>query len=325
MAKRKPDIRIGVSGWRYSPWRGQFYPKTLPQRLELAYLSRQFTTVEINGTFYSTQAPDSFAAWAEATPEGFLFAVKGPRYITHLLRLKNIKAPLANFFASGVLRLGTKLGPLLWQFPPRFKFDPDRFSDFLDLLPRDTKAAARLAKGHDQRLRRRAWMAIDANRPLRHAVEIRDESFLDPKFIALLRAHNVALVCADTVSWPRLMDATADFVYCRLHGSQELYRSNYSAADLDVWAERVKSWTTGRGKAAGDRVGKPGTLEKRPRDVFLYFDNTDKLKAPTNAVQLRERLGQNIIKSNFISEIKVKPDSDIDSRRHKNKTRTYKK
>ncbi|MHB1205817.1 MAG: DUF72 domain-containing protein [Rhodospirillaceae bacterium] len=321
MRKPKPDIRIGVSGWRYSPWRGQFYPKKLPQRLELAYLSRRFTTVEINGTFYSTQAPESFAAWAEATPEDFLFAVKGPRYITHLLRLKNIKAPLANFFASGVLRLGAKLGPLLWQFPPRFKFDPDRFGDFLDLLPRDTKAAARLARGHDERLRRPAWTAVDTNRPLRHAVEIRDESFRDPKFIALLRAHNVALVCADTVSWPRLMDATADFVYCRLHGSELLYRSNYSAADLDAWARRVKSWTTGRGKAAGDRVVKPGAFEKRPRDVFLYFDNTDKLKAPTNALELCKMLGQKSLKTNDLEQFS---DSHLDSPRHKNKTRTNK-
>lgn len=294
---RRTDIRIGVSGWRYTPWRGKFYPKKLPQRLELSYLASRFTTVEINGTFYSTQAPASFAGWAAAVPEDFLFAVKGPRYITHLLRLKNIKAPLANFFASGVLRLGAKLGPFLWQFPPRFTFDAGRFEAFLELLPRDTLAAAKLARHHDSRLRRPPWTTTDARRPLRHAVEIRDESFLDPRFVALLRAHNVALVAADTVSWPLVMDATADFVYCRLHGSKELYRSNYSGADLAAWARRVKSWATGRGKAAGQRITRPGSWEKHPRDVFLYFDNTDKLKAPRNALELRAMLGKKLLQT----------------------------
>lgn len=280
------EIRIGVSGWRYAPWRGRFYPKKLPQRAELSYLSQQFGTVEINGTFYATQAPESFAAWADATPADFIFAVKGSRYITHLLRLKDIKAPLANFFASGVLRLGAKLGPLLWQFPPRFKFDRDRFAAFLDLLPTDTLQAARLARHHDSRLRRKAWTTTDAKRRPRHAVEIRDRSFCVPDFIDLLRAHNVALVCADTVEWPLLMDATADFVYCRLHGSAELYRSNYSAKDMAAWAARVRSWATGKGRAAGERVLTPSSLERQPRPVFLYFDNTDKLRAPVNAREL---------------------------------------
>jgi uncharacterized protein YecE (DUF72 family) len=289
---KQSEIRIGVSGWRYAPWRGHFYPKKLPQRSELAYLGQQFDTVEINGTFYSTQTPESFASWVEATPDDFVFAVKGPRYITHLLRLKGIKAPLGNFFASGVLRLGPKFGPLLWQFPPHFKFNRERFEAFLDLLPRDTIQASKLARGHDSRLRRKAWTSTDAMRRIRHAVEIRDPSFCVPEFLALLRAHNVALVCADTVSWPRLMDATADFVYCRLHGSAELYRSNYSSAHLAAWAARVKRWSTGSGGATGDRIAKPSQLEKKSRPVFLYFDNTDKLRAPINAMELRTRLGQ---------------------------------
>lgn len=282
---RPADIRIGISGWTYKPWRGQFYPEGLAQKRELAHASRVFSSIEINGTFYGLQRPDAFARWVEETPDNFVFAVKGSRYLTHLLKLREPEKPLANFLASGVLKLGPKLGPILWQFPPTFRFDPDRLEPFLALLPRDTGAAARLARKHDTRLKGRAWTRIDAVRPLRHAVEIRHGSFRDPAFVKLLRRYGAALVCADTVKWPLLMDLTADFVYCRLHGSEELYKSRYSPAQIAQWADRAVAWATGRPMTDGTFVVPPGRRTKR-RDVFVYFDNTDKLMAPDNAREL---------------------------------------
>ncbi|MEE3627409.1 DUF72 domain-containing protein [Nitrospirillum sp. BR 11752] len=289
------DIRIGISGWTYAPWRGAFYPPDLPQRRALEYASGVFRSIEINGTFYGLQKPDVFARWAAETPSGFVFAVKAPRYITHIRRLKEPLAPLANFLASGLLRLEDKLGPILWQFPPSFRFDAALLGDFLALLPRDTEHAADLAHRHDANLKARAWMQPGPHRRLRHAVEIRHDSFRDPAFTDLLRRHGVALVCADTVEWPRLMDLTADFVYCRLHGSSELYRSGYGVDELDRWARRVKAWTAGRPLAPGDYgprdyVEPPADSHPSPRDVFLYFDNTDKLRAPDDARALVDRL-----------------------------------
>ena len=242
---RTGRLHIGISGWNYKPWRGRFYPKKLPQKQELAYASSLFPTLEINGTFYSQQRPDSFARWAAATPEGFVFAVKAPRYLTHMLRLKNVGTPLANFFASGLLRLGPKLGPILWQLPPSFRFDAERLAAFFAMLPRDTEAAARLGRRHDRKLRGRAWLTVDRRRPLRHAIEVRHESFRTPEFIALLRRHDIALVCADAVEWPLLMDVTSDFVYCRLHGSEELYASGYDEPALRRWAARIRTWRGG--------------------------------------------------------------------------------
>lgn len=287
---RSGDLRIGISGWTYKPWRGAFYPEDLPQRRELAYAGRQFRSIEINGTFYSLQRPDTFARWAEETPDDFVFAVKAPRFITHIRRLSEPDAPLANFFASGVLRLGPKLGPILWQLPPNLRFDEEKLDAFLALLPHDTSAAAEQGERHDHRLKGRAWLRTDARRPLRHALEIRHDSFRDPRFIDLLRKHDVALVCADTVEWPRLMDLTSDFVYCRLHGSEELYRSGYDAGALDAWARRVRAWSAGKLMQDGEFAGKAAS-GTAPRDVFLYFDNTDKLRAPQDALALVERLG----------------------------------
>jgi uncharacterized protein YecE (DUF72 family) len=288
--RRTADIRIGISGWTYAPWRGHFFPTGLPRNQELAYSSREFRVIEINGTFYRLQRPSSFARWAEATPDDFVFTVKAPRFITHVKRLRDAELPLANFFASGVLRLGGKLGPILWQLPPNFHFDPAVIRAFLEQLPRDTTAAARLAGRHDGRLGDNVWLTADTPRALRHAIEIRHESFRDPAFIDLLRDNGVALVCADTVKWPRLMDVTADFVYCRLHGSRELYRSGYNAADLDCWADRIGHWAAGKpaeGNYAGRIAARGGRL-----DVFVFFDNTDKREAPKNAAQLMRLLGQ---------------------------------
>lgn len=286
---KQGDIRIGVSGWTYRPWRGNFYPAKLVQKRELSYAAGQFNALEINGTFYGMQTPKAFRKWMEAVPEGFIFAVKGPRYLSHMLRLKNPEPPLANFFASGPLTMGKKLGPVLWQFPERFRFDAERIEAFFKLLPHDTEEAAALAHRHDHRLRAPADYGDGAKRVVRHAMEIRHESFRDPDFIALLRKYGVALVCADTVDWPLLMDVTADFVYCRLHGSVELYNSGYSDDELDVWARRVRNWASGEA-ADGNFVTGP-TADGRKRDVFVFFDNTDKLKAPGDAKGLMQRVG----------------------------------
>jgi uncharacterized protein YecE (DUF72 family) len=283
-------IRIGISGWTYKPWRGRFYPEGLPQKRELAYAAGTFDTIEINGTFYGLQRPESFAAWHDQTPDDFVFAIKGSRYITHFLRLREIEAPLANFLASGLLRLGPKLGPILWQFPPWMRFDPARFDAFLRLLPPDTEAALDLARRHDHRLEGRAWLAVDAKRPMRHAVEIRHDSFRDPAFISLLRRHRVALVCADTVDWPRLMDLTADFAYCRLHGSEELYVSGYSDESLDEWAARIRSWSAGGEPNNAKLIDFDQRAARRLRDVYVYFDNDVKVRAPYDAQTLRRKL-----------------------------------
>jgi uncharacterized protein YecE (DUF72 family) len=287
-------IRIGISGWRYAPWRGVFYPEGLAQRRELEYASRLLPTIEINGSFYSLQRPAFYAEWREATPEGFVFALKGPRYITHLRRLKEVQTPLANFFASGVFELREKLGPILWQFAPQMPFDAERFGAFFALLPRDTRAAAALAARHDQRVAGRASLDVDAAaRPLRHAIEVRHPSFVDPAFVALLRRHRIALVVADTAGrWPLLEDLTADFVYLRLHGDKQLYASGYGNAALDAWAARIDAWSRGR-QVADARLAAPGTSAPRRsrRDVYCYFDNDVKVHAPYDAVALARRLG----------------------------------
>lgn len=286
------DIRIGISGWTYAGWRGVFYPKKLPQKRELAYASALFRSIEVNGTHYSLQRPDYFAQWAAETPDDFVFAVKGSRFITHMKRLTEIETPLANFFAQGLLRLGAKLGPILWQFPPDFRFDPERIEPFLALLPRDTEAALRLARRHDHRVAGRAWLAIDKKRKLRHAMEIRHESFVDPAFIALLRKYGVALVSADTVEWPLLMDVTSDFIYCRLHGAEQLYASGYDAPAIARWAKRVTAWAQGEDAPDGKRASSRPARPRKRRDVFVYFDNDAKVRAPFDAQALVARVAR---------------------------------
>jgi uncharacterized protein YecE (DUF72 family) len=295
---RAGNVRIGISGWRYAGWRGVFYPPKLAQRRELEFAASRFSTVEINGTFYSLQKPQYFRDWSAQTPEHFIFGVKGSRYLTHMLKLRNAEKPLANFFASGLLELGKKLGPILWQFPPQLRFDSARFGEFFAKLPRTHGEAAVLAREHDQRLHGRAATEVAPGVPektaIRHAIEIRDESFATEEFIRLLREHDVALVVADTVAWPLLFDVTADFVYVRLHGSEVLYASGYEEEALDVWADRVAAWATGA-TAEGRRAC---TEEARacPRDVYVYFDNDAKVRAPFDALALekkvRERMGE---------------------------------
>jgi uncharacterized protein YecE (DUF72 family) len=286
-------IRVGISGWTYAGWRGRFYPHGLRHSAELAFASREMDTIEINGTHYSLQRPEAFTRWYDETPPGFVFAVKGSRFITHLKQLHDIATPLANFFASGVLRLKEKLGPFLWQFSPRFRFEPDRLEPFLTLLPRDTEAAAALAEHHDHRLAGRAWVQANGRERLRHAIEIRHPSFLDPAFVTLLRRHNVALVFADSVDWPYAEDLTADFTYLRLHGSKELYASGYPERELEWWASRVALWARGRQPDDARLIAPDRQPARRDtRDVFVYFDNDAKVRAPADARALSARLAR---------------------------------
>ena len=283
-------MRIGISGWRYPPWRGVFYPPKLAQKRELSYAAGIFRSIEINGTFYSLQRPEYFEAWSAETPEDFIFSVKGPRFITHMRRLTDVKIPLANFLASGILRLGSKLGPILWQFPPNFRFEPKKLESFLKLLPHDIESAIGLARRHDKRLSGGAALKTNAKGPLRHAMEIRHRSFVTPAFIELLHAHGVALVCADTVEWPRLMDVTSDFVYCRLHGSEQLYASSYDDEAIAQWAARVASWAQGKEPADAEKIIKHTKAQGLARDVFVYFDNDVKVRAPFDAQRLMARV-----------------------------------
>lgn len=268
------DVRVGISGWTYAPWRGVYYPTGLAHRRELEYASRRFTSIEVNGSFYSLQKPRSWQAWREQTPDGFLFSVKGGRFITHMKKLRDVETPLANFFASGLLALGDKLGPVLWQLPPNLGFDEARLRDFLRRLPRTTTEAARLAELHDERLEGRSVTTTDADRPLRHAMEVRHPSFDSQAFLDLLREQEVAVVTADTAGkWPLLLEPTTDLAYVRLHGEAELYVSGYDEASLRRWADRVRGW------------------QERGCDVVVYFDNDAKVRAPVDAERLMALLG----------------------------------
>jgi uncharacterized protein YecE (DUF72 family) len=271
--RRIGHSRIGTSGWLYPPWRGVFYPPKLPHRAELEYLSSKLNTVEINGTFYSLQRPKSFQHWYEQTPDDFTFAVKGPRFVTHMKKLAGVETPLANFFASGVLALDDKLGPFLWQLPPTLGFDPDRLAAFFAQLPRSTGEAAWLARRHDERMKDRSDTTARIDQPLRHALEVRHKSYTTPAFPDLLREHSIAVVVADTAGrWPLINEVTADFVYLRLHGDVELYTSGYTDEALDRWAVSIREWT-----GAG-------------LDTQVHFDNDVKVRAPFDAMSLAERL-----------------------------------
>lgn len=292
--KKIGDVRIGISGWRYEGWRGNFYPEGLKQAAELQFASALFATIEINGTHYSLQSLDSWRHWYEQTPDGFVFSVKGARYLTHLLRFRDesAQAGSANFFAQGLLALNEKLGPFLWQFPPSYRFDPASMERFLGMLPRDTTAAAALAKQHDARVKT-PYVSAPRKRALRHAVEIRHDSFLDPAFVELLRQYEVALVVSDsTEAWPQVEDVTADFIYIRLHGTESKYTGAYEDEALDRWAARIDAWH--RGSQPDDaKLIAPHLHPSRiaQRDVYCYFDNDAKTHAPFDAQRLIKRLG----------------------------------
>lgn len=288
---RMKELRIGVSGWSYGEWRGRFYPDGLPRRRELEYLSRQINSIEINGSFYSLQRPSSYARWYDATPPDFRFAIKGSRFITHMKKLGDAEVPLANFFASGVLRLGEKLGPILWQLPPNLGYHEDRMARFLELLPRDTAAAARLARRHDQRLEGRSWIRAEVDLPIRHAFEIRHPSFLDPSFVTLLREHRAALVFADSAgTFPYAEEVTTDFVYLRLHGANALYASSYSDEELRWWGARIDAWRAGREPNDARRITDLEPPGREGRDTYVYFDNDVAAAAPHDALRLTRLL-----------------------------------
>jgi len=283
-------IRIGISGWRYPPWRKKFYPEQLTQAKELHFASRALPTIEINGSFYSLQRPSSYKNWYEDTPDGFVFSMKAPRYITHILRLNDVEKPIANFLASGIFHLKEKLGPILWQFPPSFKFDPELFESFLKLLPHDTETALKMAQEREERMHGKEFLQIDEKRPMRHAVEIRHDSFIDEAFIKLLRKYKVAFVIADTAKrWPEKEDVTANFVYIRLHGEEELYLSNYVNSAIHDWGRRIRAWNEGQQPDDADLISSAPPPERKSRDVFCYFDNTDKVNAPFNARRLLQQ------------------------------------
>jgi uncharacterized protein YecE (DUF72 family) len=270
-------VRVGISGWRYPAWRGDFYPKGLPQRRELAYAAEHLTSIEINGSFYSLQRPSSYAAWREeatAAREDFVFAVKGGRFVTHMKRMKDVEVPLANFYASGVLALGPALGPMLWQLPGNLAFDADVLDEFLGGLPRTTHEVARLAERHDDKVPDdRALTRAEDDRPVHHALEFRSPTFATLEASEVLRRHEVATVLADTAGrWPKVDDDTGSIRYVRLHGDQELYASGYTDRSLDEWAGRCRAWA---------EAGK---------DVYVYFDNDMKGYAPHDAMRLMERL-----------------------------------
>jgi uncharacterized protein YecE (DUF72 family) len=286
-------IHIGISGWRYEPWRGVFYPEGLKQDDELAYASRALTSIELNGSFYALQKPESYAEWYAATPKDFVFSIKGNRFITHVKRLNDIDGPVANVLASGVFNLREKLGPFLWQFPPNFKFDPERMEHFLSLLPHDTEAGLERARQYEPRMEGKVALEVDKKRKLRHAVEIRHDSFIDEAFIALLRKYKVALVTADTArEWPYYEDVCADFMYLRLHGDKELYASGYSEAALDRWAGRIMAWSGGSQPDDARLISTKAGPKKASRDVFCYFDNDVKVRAPFDAQRLIAKLGR---------------------------------
>jgi uncharacterized protein YecE (DUF72 family) len=260
-------IRVGIGGWTYEPWRGLFYPKGLAQARELEFASRAVTSIEINGTYYSTQKPESFRKWAKETPEDFVFSVKAVRFATNRRVLADAGTSIEKFVTSGITELGKKLGPILWQFMPTKKFDADDFGAFLAQLP---KAADGLK--------------------LRHAVEVRHESFVTKEFVSLARKHNIAIVLADSAKYPMIADVTADFVYARLQQADAKITTGYSPAVIKKWAERAKTWE--KGGEVKDLPALADAAKAKKRDVFVYMINGAKERAPAAAAALLAQLGK---------------------------------
>lgn len=264
-------VRTGTAGWVFEPWRGTFFPAGLVQKKELSYAASRLTSIEINATFRANQKPASFARWASETPAGFAFSVKGPQLVTHIKRLKNCAEPLANFFASGPLAMGDRLGPFVWQLPPNLAFDPDSFSAFLELLPKDVETYLALA-GKADGARQEPFLDASGVTRIRHAIEPRHPSFNSPEAHALFARHNIARVIADTAEHPQ-RELTADFAYCRLQGPARADAAGYEDTDIADWARTMAGW-----RDAG-------------HDVYAYFVHEDKLHAPQNAIALRKALG----------------------------------
>ena len=260
-------IRVGIGGWNYAPWRGTFYPPDLAQRLELEYASRKVTAIEINATYYRTQKPESFARWRDETPEGFVFSLKANRFATNRRVLAEAGESIGWFVSSGIAELGDKLGPIVWQFAPTKRFDPEDFGAFLQLLPARQDGIA-----------------------LRHVLEVRHESFLAPEFVALARRHRCAVVHTDSPDFPSLADRTADFVYARLMNADLRYKDGYSPKALDEWAANAKIWSEGGAPPGLHRVQPDTAPPPAPADAFVFFINGAKERAPLAAMALLERL-----------------------------------
>lgn len=267
MARQLSSIRVGIGGWTFEPWRGTFYPPSLPQKRELEYASRRLTSIEINGTYYGTQKRDSFIRWRDETPEDFVFSLKGPRFTTNRRVLAEAGSSIERFLTSGVLELGEKLGPINWQMQPTKQFDPEDFEAFLKLLPAQMEGRA-----------------------LRHVVEVRHASFARPEFIALLRTYGIGVVMADHATYPRIPDPTAPFVYARLQGASEQEETGYSSAALAQWVERARAWAAGEPPSGLPLIAGPEPKPPRSRDVFIYMINGFKPKAPAAAMALIESL-----------------------------------
>lgn len=280
------SIRIGTSGWSYKEWRGSFYPESLRQRDELAFAAGQFDSLEINGTFYRLTTSKACREWYEAAPRDFRFAVKGSRYITHNKKLSDGRQALANFFASGILELREKLGPILWQLSANLRFDADRIDSFLEMLPADTEAASRLGHEHDERVRDPGF-GEGGNHRLRHALEVRHDSFLRPETARIARQHGVALAFSHSSQWPYLEEITAGFVYLRLHGPRKLYASDYGEASLRQWAQRIEKWHQSGQPDDAKRISDAKPPARKERDVYVYFDNDAHGHAPREATELR--------------------------------------
>lgn len=284
-------IRIGLSGWNYSGWRGDFYPDHLPHATELTYVGDRFDTVEVNGTFYGLSKPATFRRWYGSVPSDFVFSLKGSRFITHNKKLADVDSALANFFASGVLDLDDKLGPILWQLPGRLHFDAQRVDRFLQLLPRDTDGAADLARHHDDRVDDVSY-GPDRTHRLRHVLEVRHPSFLCDEMVTIARRYGVALAFSHSSEWPYVEEVTAGFVYLRLHGPGRLYASSYGEERLEGWAERIREWHRAAEPADAVRIGDRRPPDRKERDVYVYFDNDEGGHAPREAQRLKRLLGE---------------------------------
>lgn len=286
-----PRMRIGTSGWAYDSWRKDFFPAKTPRSEFLAYASRVFNSIEIDSTFYGTQPVSRYQNWYESTPDGFLFAIKGSRYITHMLKLKNCEHAVGNFFASGVLALREKLGPVLWQFSAKMPLDFDRFETFAKMLPRDLNEARELGLRHDKKLRRKPYLTVKENLPLRHAFELRNDKFFDKDFLVMLREYNIATVMASTAEkWPLFTDVTANFIYVRMHGEHQLYSGSYNQKTLDKWKHHISFWQKGCTPPELKHY-LPAAPDKRLRPIFMYFDNTEKAQAPVDALRFMKMMG----------------------------------
>ena len=284
------QIRIGMAGWRYDEWRGTFYPEDLTQKRELEYASRQLNSLELNGTFYSTQRPKSFQSWHKETPDDFVFAIKGSQFITHIRKLENVETALANFLAQGMLSLGAKFGPILWQLPPHFSIDLKRL-EISSSSCREHTSRRQPTRGSETN----GWRAAHgwkSKRTFRFIMRLRSATRASPSpnTFPLLRENNIALVVADTVKWPCMMDTTADIVYCRLHGNEKLYPNGYTADAIDLWARRVIAWSRGEEVSDGTRIHPDPGPKRDSRDVFVYFDDDNKVRAPFDAMSLSERI-----------------------------------